>query len=186
MISESEILPWRDYAKVRSQKYKEMADYKAKRRVELGERLSLIFENRETVLFQIQEMVYLDKLEDQASIRKEIAIYSTMIPCDGKLKATLFIHAWNENDLREVFRKLKGIYNSVFLKVGGKLIQGDPEAGREQGDEFSTVQYLTFDLEGSRSEDIEVLILHENYRVSTKLPKELAREVISEAYSSTC
>ncbi|MCQ4343434.1 MAG: DUF3501 family protein, partial [Sulfolobales archaeon] len=63
-----------------------------------------------------------------------------------------------------------------------KLIQGVPEAGREQGEAFSTVQYLTFDLEGERSTDMEVHVIHENYRYSVKVPEELARELIREAY----
>ncbi|MEM3330049.1 MAG: DUF3501 family protein, partial [Saccharolobus sp.] len=67
-------------------------------------------------------------------------------------------------------------------KVGNKLIQGIPEAGREQGREFSTVQYLYFNLEGEKSTDIEVHVLHEKYRYSTKIDKQLAEELIKEAY----
>lgn len=52
------------------------------------------------------------------------------------------------NDLVNIYKTLNKVYNSVFLKVGSKFIQGEPEAGREQGESFSTVQYLTFDLQG--------------------------------------
>lgn len=181
-IQLTDILPWNEYQKVRMDKIKKIVEIKSKRRFELGDRLTLLFENRDTVLHQIQEMVYLDRLEDKEDIQHEINVYSSLLPCNGKIKATLYINAYDPEDLKRVFKELKGIYNSVFLKVGKKLIQGVPEAGREQGDEFSTVQYLTFDLEGEKSTDIEIIVLHENYKANAKVPKELAEELIKEAY----
>ena len=175
-------MPWKDYEKVRIDRVREIVKIKSKRRIELGDRLTLLFENRDTVLQQVQEMVYLDRLERKEDIEREIKIYSDLLPCNGKLKATLYINAYDQADLMRVFKELKGIYNSVFLKVGDKLIQGVPEAGREQGDTFSTVQYLTFDLEGATSNNIEVHVIHENYRVSKKLDIEFAQELMREAY----
>ncbi|BFH72767.1 DUF3501 family protein [Sulfurisphaera javensis] len=183
-ISISDIIPWKEYEKIRMERIKWISQVKEKRRIELGDRLTLLFENKDTVLHQIQEMVYLDRLENEKEIEHEIKVYSSLLPCDGKIKATLYINAYDFNDLKKVFKELKGIYNSVFLKVGDKLIQGEPEGGREQGDEFSTVQYLTFDLEGAKSTDIEVIVLHENYKVNKKLPEELAKQLIEEAYES--
>ncbi|MFP3233882.1 MAG: DUF3501 family protein [Sulfolobaceae archaeon] len=181
-ITLDDIIPWNEYAKIRMERVKFIVKVKSRRRIDLGNRLTLLFENRDTVLQQIQEMVYLDKLEKKEDIEREIKIYSDLLPCGGKIKATLYINAFDQEDLLKVFKELKGIYNSVFLKVGDKLIQGMPEAGREQGEAFSTVQYLTFDLEGAKSDDIEVHVIHENYRVSKKLDMDLARELIKEAY----
>ena len=181
-ITLADVLPWREYEKVRQERIRWIVEVKKRRRVELGDRLTLLFENRDTVLQQIQEMVYMDRLEKREDIEREIRIYSDLLPCGGKIKATLYINAYDQQDLLKVFRELKGIYNSVFLRVGDKLVQGVPEAGREQGEAFSTVQYLTFDLEGAKSDDIEVHVLHENYRVSKKVDRELAQELIREAY----
>jgi hypothetical protein len=176
------VLPWREYERVRKERIRKIVEVKKRRRLELGERLTLLFENRDTVLHQVQEMVYLDRLEKPEQIQREIEVYSTLLPCNGKVKATLYINAKDFDDLSWVFKNLAKIYNSVYLKVGDKLIQGVPEAGREQGEAFSTVQYLTFDLEGVRSTDMEVHVIHENYRYSVKVPEELARELIREAY----
>lgn len=180
MITVKDILPWREYDKIRMERYRELARLKSQRRIDLGKRLTLLFENRITVIHQIQEMVYLDKLESKEDIEREIRIYSTMLPCGGKVKATLFINVWNDQDLREVFKSLKGIYASVFLKVGNRLIQGVPEAGRDQGDEFATVQYLTFDV-GEISGDMRVMVLHENYRFEAEVPRALAEDIAKEA-----
>jgi len=176
------VLPWREYERVRKERIRKIVEVKKRRRLELGERLTLLFENRDTVLHQVQEMVYLDRLEKPEQIQREIEVYSTLLPCNGKVKATLYINAKDFDDLSWVFKNLAKIYNSVYLKVGDKLIQGVPEAGREQGEAFSTVQYLTFDLEGERSTDMEVHVIHENYRYSVKVPEELVRELIREAY----
>jgi hypothetical protein len=181
-ITLDDILPWQTYEKVRMDRIRRIIEIKNRRRVELGNRLSLLFENRDTVLHQIQEMVYLDKLEKKEDILREIRIYSTLLPCNGKIKASLYIYAHDFKDLDWVYDNLKGIYNSIFLKVGNKLIQGVPEAGREQGREFATVQYLTFDLEGEKSTDMEVHVLHEKYRYSAKIDKGLAEELMKEAY----
>ena len=181
-ITIDDIIPWNEYAEIRMERVKLIVKVKSRRRIDLGNRLTLLFENRDTVVQQIQEMVYLDRLEKKEDIEREIKIYSDLLPCGGKIKATLYINAFDQEDLLKVFKELKGIYNSVFLKVGDKLIQGIPEAGREQGEAFSTVQYLTFDLEGAKSDDIEVHVIHENYRVSKKLDKDLARQLIKEAY----
>ncbi|ACP56559.1 DUF3501 family protein [Saccharolobus islandicus] len=181
-ITLQDILPWETYEKVRMDRIRRIIEIKSKRRIELGDRLTLLFENRDTVLQQIQEMVYLDKKGKKEDILEEIRIYSTLLPCDGKIKASLYIHSYDFKDLDWVYDNLRGIYNSIFLKVGNKLIQGIPEGGREQGREFSTVQYLTFDLEGEKSTDMEVHVIHENYRYSTKIDKSLAEDLIREAY----
>lgn len=182
MIKVDEILPWYEYQKIRYERIKKMAELKKSRRLELGEKLGLLFENKDTVLHQIQEMVYLDKLSKPEDIQREIQIYSTWLPCNGKIKATLYIYVENMKQLDEVFDTLPGIYNSIFLRVGKKLIQGDPENGRDQGREFSTVQPLTFDLEGEKSEDMEVHVIHQNYKVKIKVPEELSKRLIQEAY----
>ncbi|AEB95876.1 DUF3501 family protein [Metallosphaera cuprina] len=182
MIQVSEILPWYEYEKVRLERVRRSAQLKKSRRIELGERMSILFENKDTVLQQIQEMVYLDRLSKPEEIMREIKIYESILPCDGKIKASLYIYAENEEDLRKVFKTLPKIYDSVFMKVGNKLIKGEPESGREQGEEFSTVQFLTFDLENSKDTNMEVLVIHENYRVNVKINEELARTLINEAY----
>nr|WP_216604268.1 DUF3501 family protein [Acidianus sp. RZ1] len=167
---------------MRFEMIKRSAEIKKERRIELGNKMSLLFENKDTVKQQVQEMVYLDKLSTREEIEREINIYSSWIPCGGKAKATLYIYAENYEELSEIFKTLKGIYNSIFLKVGDKLIQGDPEAGRDQGDQFVTIQMLTFDLQGEKSNNLEVHVIHENYRFKTALPETLAKKVIEEAY----
>ncbi|ARM74786.1 DUF3501 family protein [Acidianus manzaensis] len=182
-ITPSDIIPWNEYEKIRYEVIRKIVEIKKSRRIELGDRLGLLFENRDTVLHQIQEMVYLDKLTKIEDIKEEIETYYTWLPCDGKIKATLYVYAEDEKDLENVFNTLPGIYNSIFLRVGKRIIQGEPENGRNQGHAFSTVQPLSFNLEGEKSTDIEVNVVHENYKVKVKVPEELAKKLIEEAYT---
>ncbi len=97
------MLPWREYERVRKERIRKIVEVKKRRRLELGERLTLLFENRDTVLHQVQEMVYLDRLEKPEQIQREIEVYSTLSPCNGKVKATLYINAKDFDDLSWVF-----------------------------------------------------------------------------------
>ncbi|MUN29697.1 DUF3501 family protein [Sulfuracidifex metallicus] len=182
MIKSEEVLPWNEYEKIRKDRIAKIVELKKERRIELGDRMSILFENKDTVLHQIQEMVYLDRLSSEKDREHEIEVYKNWLPCGGKVKATLYIYAKDNSDLLEVFRTLPKIYDSIFLKVGSKLIQGEPENGYDQGEAFSTLQPLTFDLAGERSFDMEINVVHENYKFKMKIPESLARKIIEEAY----
>lgn len=181
-ISAKDFLPWREYEKIRSQRISYIAELKKKRRIELGDRLTLLFENKEIVMHQIQEMIYLDRLERDSDIEREIRVYSPLLPCGGKIKATLYIHAYDQKDLDWVYKNLRGVYNNVILKVGNIMVLGEPEPGRETEDAFSTVQYLTFNLNGLKDTNLEIIVKHPNYNYSKKIDKELAETLIKEAY----
>ncbi len=182
IIRVEEVLPWKEYEPKRRERISRIVEVKKERRIELGDRMSILFENKDTVLHQIQEMVYLDKLSKREDLEKEIDVYKSWLPCGGKVKGTLYIYAKDNDDLLQVFKTLPKIYDSVFLKVGEKLIQGEPENGREQGEAFSTLQPLTFSLEGEKSTNMEIHVIHENYKFKTKVPERLAEKIIAEAY----
>jgi len=99
------VLPWREYEEVRKERIRKIVEVK-RRRLELGERLTLLFENGDTVLRQVQEMVYLDRLEEPERIQREIEVYSALLPYNGKVKATLYVNAEDFDDLFWVFKNL--------------------------------------------------------------------------------
>ena len=90
-IAAGEILNLYDYEKVREARRRAVIALKAERRVAVGRHLSFVFENRETVWFQIQEMIRAERLVDDAKIAEEIAVYNTLLPRPGELAATMFI-----------------------------------------------------------------------------------------------
>src|SRR5574341_953144 len=87
----NDILGFAAYEKIRPEFRQEIIEKKKNRRVSVGDQISLVFENRDTVIFQIQEMLRAEKITDLDKIREEIAVYNEFIPNPGELSATLFI-----------------------------------------------------------------------------------------------
>ena len=85
-----DILGFSGYAKVREDFLRRIIELKRKRRISIGDKVSLVFENRDTVIFQIQEMLRAERITDLDKIREEIAVYNELIPNPGELSATFF------------------------------------------------------------------------------------------------
>src|SRR5580765_6633816 len=113
-----DILGFAAYEQVREKFRNDIIDKKKKRRIALGDRVSVVFENRDTVTFQIQEMLRAERIADLDKIREEIEVYNELIPSPGELSATLFIEIEDQAHLREDLLKFLGIDESVYFRVG--------------------------------------------------------------------
>lgn len=94
-ITKQDIVSLSTYRQGREEYLQKMIAYKSNRRIKIGENISLLFENRNTVLFQIQELLHSEDLEDPNEIEDYIEIYSGMVPNENELSATLFIELDN-------------------------------------------------------------------------------------------
>src|ERR1043166_2461547 len=121
-VSLDDIIGLSAYEKVREQFRREIIDLKQKRRVSVGPRVSLVFENRETVLFQIQEMVRAERITDLDKIREEIDVYNALIPGADELSATMFLEIEDQTHLREELLKFLGIDEALFFDIGKAAI----------------------------------------------------------------
>ncbi len=170
-----DILGFAAYEKVREKFRDDIIDKKKKRRIALGDRVSVVFENRDTVTFQIQEMLRAEKITDLDKIREEIAVYNELIPDTDELSATLFLEIEDQSHLREDLLKFLGIDESVFLKVGERSIQGRFEEGHSKEDKISAVQYVRFPFDPQArqafrtGERAELIIDHPNYKARAVL-----------------
>ena len=106
------------YEKVRETSRQRIIELKRKDVFPVGDKVTLVFENRDTVIFQIQEMMRAEKISDLDKIREEIEVYNELIPAPGELSATLFLEIEDQTHLREDLLKFLGIDESVYLKVG--------------------------------------------------------------------
>jgi hypothetical protein len=170
-----DILGFAAYEQVREKFRNDIIDKKKKRRIALGDRVSVVFENRDTVTFQIQEMLRAEKITDLDKIREEIAVYNELVPDTDELSATLFLEIEDQSHLREDLLKFFGIDEAVFLKVGERSIQGRFEEGHSKEDKISAVQYVrfTFDPQTRQAfragERAELIIDHPNYKARAVL-----------------
>lgn len=175
------------YEKVREDSRRRIIELKKKRRISVGDKVSMVFENRATVIFQIQEMLRAEKITDLDRIREEIEVYNGLIPESGELSATLFLEIEDQRHLREELLKFLGIDESVFLKIGDRhSIHAKFEEGHSKEDKISAVQYVRFPFSQEQvlafangKEDAILLIEHPNYRATGGIEPE-ARKSLAE------
>jgi hypothetical protein len=182
-ITLDDILGLAAYEQVRREFRDAIIDKKKKRRVSVGDKVCFVFENRDTVIFQIQEMVRVERIADLDKIREEIAVYNELIPNPGELSATLFLEIEDQTHLREDLLKFLGIDEVVFLNVGGYSIRGRFEEGHSKEDKISAVQYVRFQFEPAAcrafmdGEKAELMIDHLNYKASAVLTPEVQKSL---------
>jgi hypothetical protein len=165
-ISKQDIVPLSTYRQGREEYVKKMIDYKKARRIQLGEHISILFENKNTVLFQILELLHSEDLEDPVEIAEYIEIYSSMLPGEKELSATLFIELDDQEKLQDLLVKLKGIEHYLTLAVGSETNQAVFEEEHDDRDFTTSVHYLKFPLTqtainlltGSSADSIDVKI----------------------------
>ncbi len=187
-ISLDDIQGLASYEKVRDDLRRGIIELKKKRRVPVGEQVTLVFENRETVIFQIQEMVRVERITDLDKIREEVETYNSLIPEPGELSATLLLEIEDQSHLREELLKFLGLDEAVFLKIGDRpSIPARFEEGRSKEDKISAVQYVKFLLEPQLSqalaegqERITLVIDHPHYKAETSLAPETQQSLVED------
>jgi len=185
-LSLDDIMGISAYEKVRDNFRRGIIELKQKRRVAVGTKVSLVFENRDTVIFQIQEMLRAERITDLDKIREEIDVYNGLIPEPGELSATLFLEIEDQTNLREELLQFLGIDEALFLRVGNHTIHARFEEGRSKEDKISAVQYVKFPFAPQElsafagAEDAELRIDHPNYQVRAPIDPETRKSLVAD------
>lgn len=108
-LSPADVIPVDDYLRVRDQMRARVRAERAVRRVPVGERVSLHFENRDTVLFQIEEMLRVENIRDPDKIAEEVRVYNDLIGGDGELRATFFVEITDRGRIKQDLDSLIGL-----------------------------------------------------------------------------
>ena len=183
-INLNDIVGANAYEQKRAAFRREIIDLKKHRRVSVGDNVSLVFENRATVIFQIQEMLRAESIRDLDKIREEIDVYNELIPDAGELRATFFLEIEDQTNLRDKLLKFLGIDERVFLKIGADhTIRAKFEEGRSKEDKISAVQYIAFGLtpdeaDALRDRDARIVVDHENYYAEAPLTAATKAELV--------
>ena len=117
-LSLDDIADMRAYEREREQFRQRVIELKRRRRVSVGPHITLVFENRDTIRFQIQEMARIERLYSDEQIENELRVYNPLIPEAGHLSATMFIELTEDAQLREWLPKLVGVERSVHVRIG--------------------------------------------------------------------
>jgi hypothetical protein len=176
-----------EYEKVRPAVRRAVIALKARRRVAVGDRLSFLFENRQTVLFQIQEMIRAERIVADDRVQDEIDVYNDLIPGPGELSATMMIEIEDRAAIQPVLDGLMGIDSGecVGLAVGDRVVPAVFEAGHSKEDKIAAVHFLRFPLpEAARRalarEPVALVVTHPNYQARTELAPETRQELLDD------
>ncbi|MBI4380020.1 MAG: DUF3501 family protein [candidate division NC10 bacterium] len=178
------------YEKVRDEMRQRLIGLKRWRRVSVGDRLMFLFENRDTVLFQIQEMIRTERMVKEEKILEEIETYNDLMPGERELSATMFIEVDDPGRIREVLDSLKGIDrgSTVALEIGGRFqVLGIFEGGRSNEEKISAVHFVKFPFSDSARdafldwrEPIELVVDHPGYKRQTTIDGDTRRSLMAD------
>ena len=189
-IELKDVLNFFDYEKVRAEMRGRVIDLKRVRRVPVGQHLSFVFENRDTVLFQIQEMCRVERITDDARIQDEIDVYNALLPGPGELSATLFIEITDKAQIQPVLDRFMGIDAgpTVWIQVGKDFaVRGEFEAGHsdEEKGKLSAVHFVRFAFppEAVRAfadSPVHLVVDHAAVRARVELPAETKAQLLQD------
>jgi hypothetical protein len=172
-----EVLGRERYGAERDRIRQRLIAHKRTRRLAVGDRLTLVFEDRATIWYQVQEMLCVEQIVDLDAIRDELAVYNQLLPGPAELSATLLVEIEDQGRIREELQRLIGIDEHVALEVGDARVRATFEAGRRTEERMSAVQYVRFPLDdGARAalaagRPLVLVVEHPGYRVRTVLPE---------------
>lgn len=149
-VTPAEILSIADYERSRAERRQHVLDVKALRRVHVGDHITILFENHDTVLYQIQEMLRVEHITQPAAIRHEIGTYNELIAAPDELRATLLIEYADPAERDRRLRELIGLDSHVWLEVAGAgSCRADFDERQLSERRISSVHYVTFALGAS-------------------------------------
>lgn len=144
----SDILPLERYAEERSAFRARVIAHKKGRNVALGAHVSLLFEDRLTVQYQVQEMLRIERIFEAAAIQEELDAYNPLIPDGSNLKATMLVEFPDPEVRMQRLARLGGIEHRVFAEVDGNsrlFAHADDDMERSTEDKTSAVHFLRFE-----------------------------------------
>ena len=172
-----EVLDLTAYEKTRNEFRTRAIAAKEVRRIGLGDLITVFFENRLTMHYQLQEMMRTERMVKDDQIREEMAVWNGLVPGTDELSMTLMIEQTDPSKVKETLHELSGLEGHVALRIGEREVRAAFEPGRSDENVVAAVQYLKFKLSPAereallRDDDVRVAIDHPRYRAETRLPR---------------
>ncbi len=178
----------REYERERDEFRQHIVDMKKRRRVQLGDLLTITFENTDTMRFQIQEMARIERMLTDEQILQEVETYNQLIPAANELSGTLFVEIDNKERLYEWLPKLVGIQRAVSIWLhDGSSVPSIPEDEERltREDTTTTVHYLRFRFSPEKinafaAGPVLVVVDHPNYDAVVELSEEQRSELLGD------
>ena len=172
LLKREDLFSLEEYVEQRSNIRKNVMNVKKLREVNLGDHIRLLFENHQTVQYQIQEMLRIEKIFEVVGIQDELDVYNPLIPDGSNLKATMMIEYTDVVERTKALSNLIGIEKSIYFQVGNHqnvyaICNEDLE--RETDEKTSSVHFMRFEFEQAMIADfckginVKIGVSHPNY-----------------------
>ena len=167
-----------DYSKIRVALRREILAHKSSRSVAIGNHVRLLFEDRRTIQYQIQEMLRVEKIFEEQGIQDELDTYNPLIPDGSNWKATMLIEFPEQEKRQKALALMVGIEDLVWVKIGdaAKLFAiADEDLDRSTSEKTSSVHFLRFELPSEQAKNLDASmpiifgIDHNNYQYQTNI-----------------
>ena len=188
-IQKEDIMPLDVYIKNRKELRKNIVNFKKDRRIALGPYATFYFESYETMLAQVQEMLYIEKGGEE-QLKDELIAYNPLIPSGKELIATLMFEIDNPVSRAAFLGKVGGIEEKVFMKIDGEIVKAIPEQDVDRTSvkgKASSVQFIHFKFNTNQiekfnndSSSIEIGIDHDEYFHTTKLNEKTIKSLLAD------
>ena len=150
MLTRQDLFSLEEYAEKRSAIRSDTIQIKKLREVNLGEHVRMLFENKKTVQFQIQEMLRIEKIFEADGIQEELDVYNSLVPEGSNLKATMMIEYTNVEERTVALSKLIGVERSIYFQVGNHdkvFAICNEDMDRETEVKTSAVHFMRFEFD---------------------------------------
>jgi hypothetical protein len=188
-LTSEDILSIEEYEKQRESFRARIIALKQRRRIALGPLISLVFENRETLQFQIQEMVRAERIVEPAKVKDEVDVYNALLPTDQELSATLLIEITDAAVMKEWLDRFMGLDRgrTIAIIAGGESVFGQFEGGHSHETKISAVHFLRFRPSSTMKavfadlrQPVSLMVDHNGYRETVPVPGSLREEWLSD------
>jgi hypothetical protein len=160
MLTHSDLYSLEEYSKIRDEFKKAAVNHRRQRQVRVGDHMTLHFEDRVTVKYQIQEMLLIERTYQSAGIQDELDAYNPLVPTGSNLKATLTIEYGDPTVRAEKLKELHRVEDRIYVKVEGHLpvyAIADEDMDRSNDEKTAAVHFLRFELTEAMIKDMREL-----------------------------
>ncbi|MFP4560412.1 MAG: DUF3501 family protein [Thiohalorhabdus sp.] len=188
-ITQQDLLSLEDYERRRKEIQERIQAHKAERRLDLDDHISLFFEDRDTMWYQVQEMARAERLYKPEELQDELDVYNPLIPDGSNLKATMMIQYDDREERMARLAELVGIEHRLWVRVDGHdkvYAYADEDLDRSTPDKTSTVHFMRFELEPEMVRDwkggspVHVGIDHDKRQLEVTVPQRLHEKLAND------
>ncbi len=188
-LTRDDLIAQDEYERQRETYRQSIIDLKRRRRIGVGDKITLVFENRETLRFQVQEMIRVERIVDPQKVQEELDVYNALLPTLGELSATLLIELTDADTMKHWLDLFMGLDHGqkLGLRAGGEVVYGEFEGGHSHETKISAVHFVRFRptpamVKALRDQAVRVAlsVRHAGYEAEAEVPWAMRQEWLSD------